>query len=119
MKQKLTATLLLLMAGLLTLSAQINFSVSYKRVDAKTIDIIFSGTAAPGWHIYSNDFAAGGPTRASFGVDVAKGAKPLGALKPGPGAVHANDPIFDMPVSFFVGKATFTQRIELTEKNYE
>ena len=53
MKQKLTATLLLLMAGLLTLSAQINFSVSYKRVDAKTIDIIFSGTAAPGWHIYS------------------------------------------------------------------
>lgn len=119
MKQKLTATLLLLMAGLLTLSAQINFSVSYKRVDAKTIDIIFSGTAAPGWHIYSNDFAAGGPTRASFGVDEAKGAKPLGALKPGPGAVHANDPIFDMPVSFFVGKATFTQRIELTEKNYE
>ena len=119
MKQKLTATLLLLMAGLLTLSAQINFSVSYKRVDAKTIDIIFSGTAAPGWHIYSNDFAPGGPTRASFGVDEAKGAKPLGALKPGPGAVHANDPIFDMPVSFFVGKATFTQRIELTEKNYE
>lgn len=111
-------SLLLLVAAIISVHAQVSFTVSYKRVNPTTIDIIFNGTAQSGWHIYSTEIGDGGPTKATFGVDRIKGAKLKGGLKAGPGAKVKHDPIFDMPVSFFEGKATFTQRIELLEKDY-
>lgn len=119
MKKFATILCLLLLTAFSAAMAQINFTVKYQRINANTIDIVFSGTAQPGWHIYSTNIGEGGPTPASFGVDTIKGAKLKGKLKAGPGAKSMHDPIFDMPVSFFEGKATFTQRVELTDKNYE
>ena len=43
----------------------------------------------------------------------------MGSLKGGPGAKTMQDPIFEMPVTFYEGHATFTQRVELLDKNYE
>ena len=113
-------TLLLLLTGLFSAAmAQVNFKVQYKRVNPTTVDIVFTGTAAPGWHIYSTNIGEGGPTPASFGTDELKGAKLKGPLKAGPGAKTMQDPIFEMQVSFFESHATFTQRVELTEKDYD
>lgn len=109
----------LLLGACLHLYAQVSFTVSYKRVSPTEIDITFHGTMQPGWHVYSIDIPDGGPTAASFNVDKASGAKPAGKLKPGPGVKRTEDPIFEMPVSFFENKCSFTQRITLTEKNYE
>ena len=119
MKKFFTLTLLLLLTAVTAVQAQVNFSVKYKRVNPTTIDIIFTGTAQPGWHIYSTNIGEGGPTRAEFGVDKIKGAKLKGSLKAGPGAKTMQDPIFEMPVTFFEGHATFTQRVELLDKDYE
>ena len=119
MKKFFTLTLLLLLTAVTAVQAQVNFSVKYKRVNSTTIDIIFTGTAQPGWHIYSTNIGEGGPTRAEFGVDKIKGAKLKGSLKAGPGAKTMQDPIFEMPVTFFEGHATFTQRVELLDKDYE
>ncbi len=119
MKKLFSLTLLLLVAALTAVQAQVNFTVSYKRVNPTTIDIVFQGTADAGWHIYSTNIGEGGPTRATFGVDNIKGAKLKGALKAGPGAKTMQDPIFEMPVTFFEGHATFTQRVELLDKDYE
>ena len=99
--------------------AQVKFSVAYKKVSATQVDIVFTGKADAGWHIYSTDIPDGGPTPASFGIDEAKGAKLAGKLKAGAGAKTMQDPIFEMPVTFFENTAVFTQRVELTEKNYE
>ncbi len=118
MKKFLSLTFLLLVAVFTAAQAQVHFTVSYKRVNATTIDIVFNGTAQSGWHIYSTNIGEGGPTRATFGVDKIKGAKLKGGLKAGPGAKTMQDPVFDMPVSFFEGHATFTQRIELLDKDY-
>ncbi len=112
-------TFLAITLAVLTASAQVNFSVNYKRVSPTEIDVIFTGTAAPGWHIYGTNIPDGGPTPASFNIDSAKGVKLKGGLKGGPGLKNVEDPIFEMPVSFYEGKATFTQRLELTEKNYD
>ncbi len=109
----------MLVTAVMAVQAQVNFTVKYKRVNATTIDIIFSGTAQHGWHIYSTNIGEGGPTRATFGVDKIKGAKLMGSLKGGPGAKTMQDPIFEMPVTFYEGHATFTQRVELLDKNYE
>lgn len=99
--------------------AQVKFSVSTKRVSPTEIDVVFTGNMAAGWHVYGTDIAPGGPTVATFGTDVLKGAKLKGALRPGAGLKRKQDPIFDMPVSYFEHTAQFTQRIELTEKQYE
>ena len=99
--------------------AQVKFSVSTKRVSPTEIDVVFTGNMAAGWHVYGTDIAPGGPTAATFGTDVLKGAKLKGALRAGAGLKHKQDPIFDMPVTFFEGSAQFTQRIELTDKQYE
>ena len=98
--------------------AQVTPSVSYKRVSPTEIDVIFTIKAASGWHVYGTNIGDGGPTPASFNIDSATGAKTKGKLKGGPGLKNVIDPIFEMPVSFYEGTATFTQRIELTEKNY-
>ena len=99
--------------------AQVKFSVSTKRVSPTEIDVVFTGNMAAGWHVYGTDIAPGGPTAATFGTDVLKGAKLKGALRAGAGLKRKQDPIFDMPVSYFEHTAQFTQRIELTDKQYE
>lgn len=99
--------------------AQVDFKVSYKRVSPTEVDVIFTGKAAPGWHIYGTNIPDGGPTPASFNIDSAKGARLKGGLKGGPGLHTSVDPIFEMEVSYYEGTATFTQRVELTEKDYD
>lgn len=119
MKKFLSLTLLLLVTVVMAVQAQVSFTVKYKRVNPTTVDIVFTGTAQPGWHIYSTNIGEGGPTRATFGVDKIKGAKLKGGLKGGPGAKTRQDPIFEMPVTYYEGHATFTQRVELLDKDYE
>lgn len=119
MKKFLSLTLLLLVTVVMAVQAQVSFTVKYKRVNHTTVDIVFTGTAQPGWHIYSTNIGEGGPTRATFGVDKIKGAKLKGGLKGGPGAKTMQDPIFEMPVTYYEGHATFTQRVELLDKDYE
>lgn len=119
MKKFLSLTLLLLVTVVMVVQAQVSFTVKYKRVNPTTVDIVFTGTAQPGWHIYSTNIGEGGPTRATFGVDKIKGAKLKGGLKGGPGAKTMQDPIFEMPVTYYEGHATFTQRVELLDKDYE
>ena len=98
--------------------AQVNFSVSQKRVSPTEIDIIFKGTIAQGWHVYSTTVGDGGPVRASFNIDKKDGVELAGKLKDGPGMQTEQDPIFEMPVSFFEHNCTFTQRVKLTKKDY-
>lgn len=119
MKKFLSLTLLLLVTVVMAVQAQVSFTVKYKRVNPTTVDIVFTGTAQPGWHIYSTNIGEGGPTRATFGVDKIKGAKLKGGLKGGPGVKTMQDPIFEMPVTYYEGHATFTQRVELLDKDYE
>lgn len=119
MKRILFLLFSFVLLAVMAAQAQVKFSVSTKRVSPTEIDVVFTGNIASGWHVYGTDIAPGGPTVATFGTDVLKGAKLKGALRPGAGLKRKQDPIFDMPVSYFEHTAQFTQRIELTEKQYE
>ncbi|MCQ2266187.1 MAG: thioredoxin family protein [Bacteroidaceae bacterium] len=112
-------SLICLMATVLMATAQVNFSVSYKRVSPTEIDIIFTGTADKGWHVYGTSIPDGGPNPAVFGTDKIKGAKLKGSLKGGPGLKKAHDEMFGMEIQFYEHKAQYTQRVELTAQNYE
>ena len=117
MKKALSLISLFLLTATFAL-AQVNFNVAYKRVSPTEIDIVFTGKADRGWHIYSNGFGDGGPTQAEFSTDAKSGVELVGTLKPGAGEKKIHDPIFEMDVRMFEGTATFTQRVRLTEKNY-
>ncbi|MBP3786420.1 MAG: thiol:disulfide interchange protein, partial [Bacteroidaceae bacterium] len=117
MKKALSLISLFLLTATFAL-AQVSFNVAYKRVSPTEIDIVFTGKADRGWHIYSNGFGDGGPTQAEFSTDAKSGVELVGTLKPGAGEKKIHDPIFEMDVRMFEGIATFTQRVRLTEKNY-
>ena len=81
MKKAFTLTLLLL-AGLFTaLHAQVSFTVSQKRVSPTEIDIVFTGHADAGWHVYSTNLPPGGPNAATFNVDKKQGVELVGGLR--------------------------------------
>ena len=107
-----------LFATTVAMVAQIDFKVSYNRVSPTELDVVFSGTAEPGWHIYSTNLPEDGPNPAEFGLDKIEGAELVGNLKPGAGAKTQYDPMFEMDITFFENKCTFTQRIKLTAENY-
>lgn len=118
MKHRISLLLIALVASVLSVAAQVSFSVSYKRVSPTEIDIVFTGKMDKGWHVYGANIGPGGPTNATFGTDNMKGVRLKGKLKEGPGLKRKQDPIFDMPVTYFEGTAQFTQRVELVEKDY-
>ena len=118
MKKLFTLSLLFFMTTVAML-AQIDFKVSYNRVSPTEIDIVFSGTAEPGWHVYSTNLPEGGPNSAVFGTDLIKGAELVGELKPGAGAKTQFDPMFEMNITFFENSCSFTQRVKLTAKDYQ
>ncbi|MGN0087011.1 MAG: protein-disulfide reductase DsbD family protein [Alloprevotella sp.] len=116
--KKISFLLLLFVTMVATAYAQVSFSVSQKRVSPTEIDLVFTGKADAGWHIYSTNIPEGGPNSAEFVVEAAEGARLEGALKPGAGVKTSYDPMFEMNISFFENKAVFTQRIRLTAENY-
>ncbi|MBQ2121297.1 MAG: thiol:disulfide interchange protein, partial [Bacteroidaceae bacterium] len=118
MKKSLFLTLALVMLSCVTALAQVNFSVNYKKVSANEIDIVFSGKADAGWHVYSTNIPDGGPNPAIFGVDKKDGVELVGGLKPGSGAKTAFDPMFEMDITYFENTCSFTQRVRLTKKDY-
>lgn len=117
MKKILTCSVLFLLTCAAAL-AQVNFKVSYKEVSPTEVDIVFTGKAAAGWHVYSTNIPADGPNPAIFGVDKKDGVELVGKLKPGKGAKTSFDPMFEMNITYFEGSCTFTQRVRLTKPVY-
>ena len=116
--KRFLSLVVLFLATTLAMVAQIDFKVSYNRVSPTELDVVFTGTADAGWHIYSTNIPDGGPNPAEFGLDKIEGAELVGALKPGAGAKTEYDAMFEMDITFFENNCTFTQRVKLLAENY-
>lgn len=122
MNRKLLICWLFLAIGLV-LHAQgggdpIRFSVSQKKVAPDVVEIIFHGTIAGGWHVYSTALPPNGPTSATFNLEGAKGAVADGKLMPRGKEQSKYDDLFQMKVRYFEREATFVQRIKITAPKY-
>lgn len=73
----------------------------------------FKAAIESGWHLYSTDLPAGGPTSATVEFETLEGAQLLGTLVPGAGEIEKDDPIFGMKVKYYENEATFTQKVKL------
>lgn len=96
----------------------IKFKTEWKTVSNQEVEIIFTGTADKGWHIYSTDLPDDGPISATFNLDQIEGAEVVGKLTPRGKEIEKLDPIFGMQVRFFEGTAVFVQKLKLTGGNY-
>lgn len=120
--KKITHFLLLMLVSV-TMWAQyqepVKFSVEQKKISDSEIELIFTGTVDPGWHVYSTDIADGGPTAATITFETKEGVKPAGKLTPKGKVLTKHDALFDMQVSYMEGKAVFSQKLKITAPQYK
>lgn len=106
----------------LTISAQmqnpIKFSVKQNKVSASEIEVVFSGSIAPGWHVYSTNLPAGGPTSATLNVEKAEGVNANGKLAAKGKEINVFDKMFGMKVRYFGGSVQFIQKYKITAGTY-
>ena len=96
----------------------VTFKTELKKVSDEKVEIVFTGTIDPGWHVYSTDLGDGGPISATFNVDKIQGAEPVGKLKPVGKEVSGFDQMFEMQVRYFEKTAQFVQELKLTGGTY-
>ena len=80
--------------------------------------ITFKAVIESGWHLYSTNLPAGGPTSATVEFETLEGAELQGSLVAGKGEIEMNDPIFEMKVRYYENEATFTQKVKLLGGDY-
>jgi thiol:disulfide interchange protein len=98
----------------------VKFKIESNKVSETEYDIIFNATIEKTWHVYSiTQTADGGPNPTR--VDFAKSPdyELVGKLKESK-PIEEMDKVFEMKVSYFNNKATFTQRIKVkTDKTFK
>lgn len=75
--------------------------------------VMFSVDIADGWHMYSMNIPAGGPTPTSISFRDIKGAVLEGDLSASAEPESALDELFNMKISWWEHSVTFTQRFRL------
>ena len=96
----------------------IKFKTEWNKISDTEAEIIFKATIEKGWHVYSTELGDGGPISATFNIDDIKGAEVIGKLMPKGKEIEEMDPLFEMKVRYFEDKATFIQKIKITDDNY-
>ena len=97
--------------------AQVNFTVSQKKVSDTEFDIVFSGTIDAGWHVYDMN-EKNGPVPASFNIDKKEGVELVGSMKANKAPTRHFEEMFGADVLFYEKSVTFRQRVKITGKTY-
>ena len=121
MKRRNTLLILFTLLFSLTAMAQqnpVHFSVQQKQVSPTEVEVIFTAKIDQGWHVYSTNLPADGPTSASLHVDKAEGVTPVGKLTPRGKELNVYDKTFEMKLRYFENSVGFVQRYKITAKTY-
>ena len=121
MKRKNTLFILFTLLFSLTAMAQqnpVHFSVQQKQVSPTEVEVIFTAKIDQGWHVYSTNLPADGPTSASLHVDKAEGLTPVGKLTTRGKELNVYDKTFEMKLRYFENSVGFVQRYKITAKTY-
>lgn len=111
-------SVILTLPALAQIQEPIKFKTEWKQNSDTEAEIVFNATIDKGWHVYSTELGEGGPISATFNIDKIEGAETVGKLTPVGNEINEMDPIFGMKVRYFKDKATFIQKIKITDGNY-
>jgi DsbC/DsbD-like thiol-disulfide interchange protein len=89
----------------------------YKAVPlSKTeVNLLVTASLAPGWHIYSQHLAEGGPPPTRITYLEHRSYRPLGEPKETGNKASFYSDIFEMPIEWYSHTVTFSQRVHLYE----
>ena len=121
MKRRNTLFILFTLLFSLTAMAQqnpVHFSVQQKQISPTEVEVIFTAKIDQGWHVYSTNLPADGPTSASLHVDKAEGVTPVGKLTTRGKELNVYDKTFEMKLRYFENSVGFVQRYKITAKTY-
>ncbi|ANR73369.1 thioredoxin family protein [Prevotella scopos JCM 17725] len=121
MKRKNTLLILLMLFFSITAMAQqkpIHASIQQKQVSPTEVEVVFTAKIDQGWHIYSTNLPADGPTSASLHIDKAEGVTPVGKLTARGKELNVYDKTFEMKLRYFENNVSFVQRYKITAKTY-
>ena len=121
MKRRNTLFILFTLLFSLTAMAQqnpVHFSVQQKQVSPTEVEVVFTAKIDQGWHVYSTNLPADGPTSASLPVDKAEGVTPVGKLTTRGKELNVYDKTFEMKLRYFENSVGFVQRYKITAKTY-
>ena len=96
----------------------VHFSVQQKQVSPTEVEVVFTAKIDQGWHVYSTNLPADGPTSASLHVDKAEGLTPVGKLTTRGKELNVYDKTFEMKLRYFENSVGFVQRYKITAKTY-
>lgn len=115
--KKFSAFLIVALFSFTSVFSQIHDPVKWKtaikKISETEYDLISTATIDPGWHLYSQDVPDGGPIPTYFEFEENSDYELVGKVKE-EGGITENDPVFEMIITYFENKTSFTQRIELT-----
>ena len=121
MKRRNTLLILFTLLFSLTAMAQqnpVHFSVQQKQVSPTEVEVVFSAKIDQGWHVYSTNLPADGPTSATLHVDKLEGVTPVGKLTTRGKELNVYDKTFEMKLRYFENSVGFVQRYKITAKTY-
>lgn len=96
----------------------VHFSVQQKQVSPTEVEVVFTAKIDQGWHVYSTNLPADGPTSASLHVDKVEGLTPVGKLTTRGKELNVYDKTFEMKLRYFENSVGFVQRYKITAKTY-
>ena len=99
-------------------SNPVKFTASQKMTSPNEVEVSFNGAISSGWHVYSVNLPAGGPTSASIHTEKANGASAVGKLTARGKEISELDKIFEMNVRYFENTVTFVQKYKITAGTY-
>ena len=121
MKRRNTLLILFTLLFSLTAMAQqnpVHFSVQQKQVSPTEVEVVFSAKIDQGWHVYSTNLPADGPTSATLHVDKLEGVTPIDKLTARGRELNVYDKTFEMKLRYFENSVGFVQRYKITAKTY-
>lgn len=115
--KKYAVILAMLIAVAFAAAAQdvVKWSHSVRMTSATEGVVTFTARIDKGWHVYGLDIPKGGPKPTSFNFDKSTGIATVGKMSVSPKPVKVFDKAFDMELSWWAGKAVFSQKFKVTD----
>ncbi len=120
-KKFFTAGIIILLAGIMSLQAQIlepvKWSFSHEKTSENTYDVKFTAHIDAGWSIYGMDVPPGGPIPTTFEFNEPSGFRFEGDMK-APAPEVKFDPNFDMEIAMHSDReVTFRRTVEVLSES--
>lgn len=93
----------------------VKWTHSVKMTSATEGVVTLTAKVDKGWHVYGLDIPKGGPKPTSFNFDKSTGIATVGAVKFTPKPTKKHDKAFDMDLTWWANKVTFTQKFKVTD----